>query len=471
MKDKFTTFFVLLLIVMVSASMAQKSIKNVQGNTGTRWAICIGISDYKDKRIVDLTNARGDAKILGDVLKKEGQFDNVLIFTDDIDPNDENHPKKSNILAKLGVLKGQIKPEDMVLFFFSGHGISNASGEGFLVMANSYRENLNGTSLKIKDVVTWLKETGVKKSLLLLDAHREKFLVTGATLKGVALENFGQGAVGAAYYSAKVGSFGYDNTGAAHGAFAGHVIDGLKGHADSGNNGGNGDGMVSFSELASYIEKGVAKWAASSGKNQQVQTKLFDAAYGKLVLSAYANVPAPLFKPSAAKPSGVSVVKLRTEYLTLKETDIKASIQKLGFFDKKRNTTRTFKNTFESKTVNGGKVVVDKATGLMWHAGGSDRGMEFDVGKGWLSSLNAAGYAGFKDWRLPTFEEAVSLLESSQKNGNLYIDPAFSAAIKTMWTGDTYSSEAGWIVSFERGQVVRDYNFNYFFIRPVRNAK
>ncbi len=471
MKDKFITLFILLLMVTVNASLAQKSIKSVPGNSGTRWAICIGISDYKDKRIADLINAREDAKVLGAVLKKEGQFDNVFVFTDDIDPANENHPKKSNIQAKLASLKGQIKPGDMVLFFFSGHGISNANGEGFLVLANSYRENLNGTSLRVKDVVKWLGETGVKKSLLLLDASREKFLMTGASLKGVALEDFGQGAVGAAYYSAKAGGFGYDNTGAAHGAFSGHVIDGLKGHADSPKNGGNGDGMVSFSELASYIEKGVAKWAASAGKSQKVRTELFDAAHGKLALSAYASVPALVFKPSAAKPSAVSVVQLRKSYLTLKENDVIALIRKLGFFDKKRNAARTFKNAFEAKTIGGGKVVVDNATGLMWHAGGSEQGKELDVGKGWLSSLNTSGYAGFKDWRMPTLEEALSLLESSQKNGTLYIDPAFSPAIKTMWSGDSYSSEAGWIVSFERGQVVRDYNFNYFFVRPVRNAK
>lgn len=471
MKDKFMWLFILFLIIMVTASWPQKNIKNVQGNSGTRWAICIGISDYKDKRIVDLSNARRDAKVLAGVLRKEGQFDNVFVFTDDIDTGGEYHPKKSNILAKLNALKTQVKPDDMVLFFFSGHGISNASGEGFLVMANSYRENLNGTSLRVKDIALWLKETGVKKSLLLLDAHRDKFLATGAALKGVGLEDFEQGSVGAAYYSAKDGTFGYDNTGAVHGAFGGHVIDGLKGHADKPGNGGNGDGMVSFSELASYIEKGVAKWAASAGKNQQVQNKIFDSAFGKLAISAYASVPAPLFKPSAAKPAAVSVVQLRKDYKTLEENDVKAMIQKRGFFDKRRNAARTFKNAFEAKTIAGGKVVLDKATGLMWHAGGTEKGMEFDVGKGWLSSLNSAGYAGFKDWRLPTLEEAVSLLESSQKNGNLYIDPAFSAAIKAMWSGDIYSSEAGWIVSFERGQVVRDYNFNYFFIRPVRNAK
>lgn len=471
MKNKLTFMFILFFVMMLGVSLAQKSIKGIQGNTGKRWAICIGISDYKDNRIADLTNARTDAKVLADVLKKEGQFDEVLLFTDDIDPNNEFHPTKANIQKKLGDLKGLIKPDDLVLFFFSGHGISNAAGEGFLVLANSYRENLNGTSLRVKDVTGWLNETGVKKSLLLLDASREKFLMTGASLKGVSMEDFAPAAVGAAFYGTRAGGIGYDNTGASVGAFAGNVIDGLKGHADSRESGGNGDGLVTFSELASYITKGVSKWASSSGKNQQVETRIFDNSYGNLALSTYAAVPALVFKPAAGASSAVSVVQLRKDYLTLKDEEVNALLQKFGFFDSKRNTNRSFKNAFEVKTIGGDKVIMDNASGLMWHAGGSDKGMELDVCKGWLSSLNARGYAGFKDWRLPTLEEAASLLESSKKNGNLYIDPVFSVEQKTMWTGDTFSSEAGWLVSFERGQVQRDYNFNYFFIRPVRSVK
>ncbi|MCP5102499.1 MAG: DUF1566 domain-containing protein [bacterium] len=468
MKEKVTTFFIIPLILTIYPLFSQKNIKNIQGNAGKRWAVCIGINDYKDKRIVDLQNARNDAKVLADVLKKNGQFDEVFLFTEEAGPDSENYPKKANVLGKMNSLKSAIKPDDLVLFFFSGHGISTAAGDGFLVLANSYRENLNGTSLKVKDVVKWFSEIGVKKSLLILDAGREKFLQSGATLKGAAMENFGPDAVGAVIYGAKAGGAGYDNTGASLGALAGHVIDGLNGHADKQ---GNSDGLTSFSELASYIRKGVSQWAASAGKTQEPQIQVGDA-YGKLALSAYAGSPARMFKPAGGgAPSAVTAVQLRKTSRELKENDVKALLKKYGFFDKKRNAAGAFKNGFEAKTIGGGKVVVDNATGLMWHATGSDKGMEMSVAQGWLSALNVEKYAGFSDWRIPTLEEAVSLLAASRKNGNLFIEPLFSPRQKNMWTGDTSGKEAGWAVSFERGQVVRDYVFNYFFIRPVREAK
>jgi hypothetical protein len=34
--------------------------------------------------------------------------------------------------------------------------------------ADSYRENFQGSSLKVKDIIEWLKEVKVKKSLLLV---------------------------------------------------------------------------------------------------------------------------------------------------------------------------------------------------------------------------------------------------------------------------------------------------------------
>ena len=66
------------------------------------------------------------------------------------------------------------------------------------------------------------------------------------------------------------------------------------------------------------------------------------------------------------------------------------------------------------KSINGDKVVIDHATGLMWHQSGSTYGLNWEKANRWVRLLNKRGYAQYSDWRLPTIEEAASLLDSSK---------------------------------------------------------
>ena len=100
----------------------------------------------------------------------------------------------------------------------------------------------------------------------------------------------------------------------------------------------------------------------------------------------------------------------------------------------------TINHDYNLKTIKGDKVVIDHATGLMWHQSGSDVSITWSKVKKWIEKLNKSGYAGYYDWRIPTLEEAVSLLESSERNAS-HIDPVFSNTTDRMyniWTGDRY---------------------------------
>ncbi|MCP4220527.1 MAG: DUF1566 domain-containing protein [bacterium] len=462
-KNAILVFFIFILII--GPTFARK---DIQGE-GQRWAICIGISDYKDKRIIDLKSPAEDAKKMAEILKDYGKFDNVAIMTEYAGSDSENYPQKKNVLQKLNSLKVSIKPEDMVVFFFSGHGISNAGGEGFLVLANSYRENLNGTSLKIKDVVKWLEDLKVKKSLLLVDACREKFL-NGKDIKlnGVPKEDFGN-KIGGVFYAANSGSFSYESSGGGIGVFTAYLTDGLKGLADSKKKGGNGDGIVDFTELGNYLSKGISQWASANGKKQVPYTWISGEMNGKPALSSYDNLPTPGISAIAA--ASAPSLKFRKTYGVLKGDKISLMLKKYGFFEKKSHPNQTYNGHLQSKTVSGNAVVLDNTSGLMWHQGGTEKHMEFEPAKKWLDDLNQKGYAGYKDWRIPTVEEAASLLRKEKTAGGLYVDPLFSQVQKYIWTGDNSAKEAAWVVFFDQGQINRDYYFNYFFLRPVRDAK
>ncbi len=135
----------------------------------------------------------------------------------------------------------------------------------------------------------------------------------------------------------------------------------------------------------------------------------------------------------------------------------------------------TISHDYEESTIADDKVVIDHATGLMWHQSGSSVNISWKRSKNWVTKLNENGYAGFTDWRLPTLEETVSLLESSAKNGNQFIDPAFDRTQSSVWTCDSNISNSS--LSLDRAWSV-DFNYSLVSkkeimierkkIRPVR---
>ncbi len=125
----------------------------------------------------------------------------------------------------------------------------------------------------------------------------------------------------------------------------------------------------------------------------------------------------------------------------------------------------TIIHSYEKKTIKGGDVVIDHATGLMWLQSGSKDYMQWIAANGWIRNLNARGYAGYKDWRLPTIEEAASLLEPGKTNA-LHIDPVFDGEQWGIWSGDRRGSSV-WSVYFSLGNVRWRYKNRY--VRPVRS--
>ncbi|MBV6506486.1 MAG: hypothetical protein ILNGONEN_02063 [Syntrophorhabdaceae bacterium] len=118
-----------------------------------------------------------------------------------------------------------------------------------------------------------------------------------------------------------------------------------------------------------------------------------------------------------------------------------------------------------------GQVVLDRATGLMWQQSGSTDNVPFEWVKSYIENLNRQKFAGFRDWRLPTLEEAMSLMMDSAQSGNLYISPIFNPKQFWIWTADKLSAGSEWAVFFDDGYC-DCYNFvGGNFVRAVRNAQ
>jgi hypothetical protein len=143
-----------------------------------------------------------------------------------------------------------------------------------------------------------------------------------------------------------------------------------------------------------------------------------------------------------------------------------------GFYDRDWNNSASgFSNDY--KLLNDGKVVIDRASGLMWQQSGSAKDISFDEAAKYVAQLNSDQYAGYNNWRLPTLEEAMSLMEKTEKNGGLHKDPLFDTTQRWIWTSDMNSASLAWLVNFVSGNCytyVNDY-FDFTsggYIRAVR---
>ena len=107
----------------------------------------------------------------------------------------------------------------------------------------------------------------------------------------------------------------------------------------------------------------------------------------------------------------------------------------------------------------------------MWQQGGSAEERMFEDANNWIKELYQRKFAGFNDWRLPTLEEAMSLVERERNNDDLYIDPVFNKKQDWIWTKDLFPGEWwAWIVLFDSGRCVSDYFDSGKYVRAVRSG-
>ena len=173
-------------------------------------------------------------------------------------------------------------------------------------------------------------------------------------------------------------------------------------------------------------------------------------------------------------------IRLRSVYNeNLREDEWQSTLFKYGFFDSERNQGGSFHHQYQVISLHGDKVVLDYTTGLMWYPGGSQYEVPYERIPLWLDWLNRKDYAGFHDWRLPTLEEAASLLQNGPKGSkNRFIDEVFSTNESTIYTGDRFmenpparsGQDKYWKVSYRwAGSSYMSWIRFGSYIRPVRS--
>jgi uncharacterized caspase-like protein len=179
------------------------------------------------------------------------------------------------------------------------------------------------------------------------------------------------------------------------------------------------------------------------------------------------GIPAEAHKQSEDVPKLVSAVSLRSTPAILTSHQQKKMLVENGFYDRYRNPHgHGFANHFESGK--GGKVISDHASGLMWQQSGSGESIAHEHTQAYLDQLNEEKFAGFNDWRLPTLEEAMSLMEPKQKQSGLYSDAIFDNKQTGIWTADADKASRVWVTYFYNGNCGHYLFGSLNFVRAVR---
>ncbi len=149
---------------------AQSTADALAGSLTTRRkAIVIGIDDYIDPVFPDLRHAGADATAIADILHESPQsgFDDVTVLTGD------HETSREGILRAMLRAQAELRREDVLVVYFSGHGTRVRDGDGwrrFLLTRDSRSSDLEGTAIDLEALQAFFAELPAARKALVIDA-------------------------------------------------------------------------------------------------------------------------------------------------------------------------------------------------------------------------------------------------------------------------------------------------------------
>jgi len=222
-----------------------------------RYALVIGNAEYQDERLSDLKSSVHDASQFADLLKDDriGAFTQVDVLLN-----------KDNLEVKQSIERffHNREREDLLLLYFSGHGIRSRNGQLFLAAQNTDYELLRSTGIAANFIKDNMDESFSQRQILILDCCYGGSMVEGAKSDMVigqaanTVSLFQTSGFGRVIMTASDAmQFAFDGKEiqgqVENSAFTHYLIHGLQsGEADA-----DKDGLVEINELYQYAHRNV----------------------------------------------------------------------------------------------------------------------------------------------------------------------------------------------------------------------
>jgi len=137
--------------------------KNTDIGTPNYKALIIGVADYEDDNIIDLSEPINDAKKLKDVLLANYKFaPNDIILL--------QNPTYADMIEAFDDLSNTIKPNDNLLIFYAGHGIWDEEKQiGYWVPSDATASS-SAYWFRVTVLLSYLETISSKHTLIITDA-------------------------------------------------------------------------------------------------------------------------------------------------------------------------------------------------------------------------------------------------------------------------------------------------------------
>ncbi len=227
------------------------------GPIASRWALLIGVNNYVDGNIASLRFCVNDAETLADTLQKAG-YSVVTLHSEDSRPT--HQPTRNNIEEELARMCQTAGRDDLLLVYFSGHGIL-IEGQPYLLPPEARRLSAARQALSLAEVERQMRASQARRRVLILDAcHTGVDIGRDVTDSEFIRYAYDQAEGFALIAGSTSQQKALERDKLEHGIFTYFLLEGLTGKADAA-----GKGFVTVNDLATYTVGQVKRWNRENG--------------------------------------------------------------------------------------------------------------------------------------------------------------------------------------------------------------